>query len=860
MLLIALLAILPLAAQAVEKYHMVLVPDPSLDRLQVMAELGLPLDDARTLKGRGLEIPLSESDLARLRDQGVPFTVTQEDLGKHWETVCLENLRQIPALAGVTDTDPVHMKYGSMGGFYTFQQIVADLDSMRLLYPNLCTQKVSVGQGWNNNPLWMVKISDNPDIDEDEPEAFFDALHHAREPGSYTATLYSMWWLLENYGTDPEATYLINNRELFFVPVANPDGLLYNQQIAPNGGGTWRKNRRNNGTSYGVDLNRNYPYQWGYDNIGSSATPSSETYRGPSAGSEPETQALMNFINGRSISTAMTVHTASNVYICAYGYANVLPEHYDVHLDYMSYAARLNGYDVGTCYSIMYASNGRTQDWQLHQHDIINVEPEIGSHGFWPALTYIMPEARENLDCFLNQFWCAGGQVVMTALDVQDGYLEPGQTENLIATVFNRGWGTSEAITFAVSTMDPYVSIGTVAAGTGPLARRTSATNATTPFVAQVSPTCPLGHEVDFITTVDQGGYIRTDTLTLMVGVPTVLFQDGAEAGMGNWTVTGNWGVTSSNPHSGQYSFNDSPSGNYTNNATWTMTKTAGVSLAGASQAWLDFWARWSIETNYDFVQVEVSTNNGATWTPIAGQYTVAGSGIGVQPSGQPGYEGSQGTWVHETMSLDAYLGQTNLKFRFELRSDGGVVGDGFFVDDLKLLAFTQGPPPVPNVQVTLTPVGAPIQIPPGGGQFTYNAQLQNLSGAFQTANAWIMQQIPAGTWQGPMLGPVTIDMPAGANVTRSRFQNVPSTAAPGTYTYVGYVGQYTSGVKWDSSYFTYTKLSGDGEAMVHDWACTGEPFPGELVGTSFVAFLPEEVALSASPNPFNPETAIGYQ
>jgi murein tripeptide amidase MpaA len=95
--------------------------------------------------------------------------------------------------------------------------------------------------------------------------------------------MYYMWYLLENYGTDPEATYLVDNREMYFVPCFNPDGYEYNRQTDPNGGGMWRKNRRNNGGSYGVDLNRNFGYMWGYDDLGSSPIPSSETYRGPSA-------------------------------------------------------------------------------------------------------------------------------------------------------------------------------------------------------------------------------------------------------------------------------------------------------------------------------------------------------------------------------------------------------------------------------------------------------------------------------------------------------------------------------------------------------------------------------------------------
>jgi murein tripeptide amidase MpaA len=125
------------------------------------------------------------------------------------------------------------------------------------LYPNLITPKWSLGTTHEGRQIWAVKISDNPNVNENEPQVFFDALIHAREPQSMATVLYFMYYLLENYGINQEVTYLVNNREIYFVPVLNPDGYVYNQTTNPSGGGDWRKNRRNNSGSYGVDLNRN---------------------------------------------------------------------------------------------------------------------------------------------------------------------------------------------------------------------------------------------------------------------------------------------------------------------------------------------------------------------------------------------------------------------------------------------------------------------------------------------------------------------------------------------------------------------------------------------------------------------------
>lgn len=104
-----------------------------------------------------------------------------------------------------------------------------------------------------------------------------------------------MWYLLENYQTNPTIQALVNQSEIFFIPIVNPDGYAYNSTNSPTGGGNWRKNRRNNGDgSYGVDNNRNYNYHFG--ETGVSSTPSGDTWPGTAAFSEPENQAIKWFV------------------------------------------------------------------------------------------------------------------------------------------------------------------------------------------------------------------------------------------------------------------------------------------------------------------------------------------------------------------------------------------------------------------------------------------------------------------------------------------------------------------------------------------------------------------------------------
>jgi len=122
---------------------------------------------------------------------------------------------------------------------------------------------------WEGRKLQYVRISDHPDTDEPEPEVLYTALHHAREPNGASQLLFFMWYLLENYATDTEVSYIVDNAELYFIPCVNPDGYVYNETTDPQGGGYWRKNRRDNGDgTFGVDLNRNYGYFWGNDDSG----------------------------------------------------------------------------------------------------------------------------------------------------------------------------------------------------------------------------------------------------------------------------------------------------------------------------------------------------------------------------------------------------------------------------------------------------------------------------------------------------------------------------------------------------------------------------------------------------------------
>ncbi len=419
--LLLVLLLLPLVAHAQpapERHSEVLIfaPDAAPDTsaperaarhaiTRRLAEYGLVLGHARTeltADGLALRVILSETELVRAEASGLDIKVLVEDVTAHYLATRSGTCPDGQGISRIA----VDL-CGPMGGFPTFDAIVAHLDAMQKQYPALISARTSLGQSHEGRDLWMVEISDNHGVEENEGEVLYTSLHHAREPGSMAAVLYFMYYLLENYGTEPEVTDLVDTRRLFFIPVVNPDGYVYNETTNPDGGGLWRKNRRNNGGGiFGVDLNRNYSYNWGYDDEGSSPFIDSQTYRGPAPFSEPETQAVRDFLEGgRRVSHAFNYHTYGDLLLYPWGYEEGAYTPDDALLDALAEdATAVNNYTYGPTWEVLYLTNGDAIDWMYGEQDtkpkIFAFLPEVG-YSFWPDPADVYPLADENLEANL---------------------------------------------------------------------------------------------------------------------------------------------------------------------------------------------------------------------------------------------------------------------------------------------------------------------------------------------------------------------------------------------------------------------------------------------------------------------------
>ncbi len=695
-----------------ERYSEVEIFLPQASQMKQLNQIGLIFDHIKVLDkeqgGLHFKAVLNSSELEILRNSAFTFKITIPDVVQYY----LNRQKELSAQAARQKDLPAGFEYGSMGGYYTFDEVVNELDSMSLNYPNLISTKQSIGQSIENRDLWMVKLSDNPEVAENEPEVLFTGLHHAREPQGMMNLMYFMDYLLENYGIDAQITYLLDHRQIFVLPVVNPDGYVYNEQTNPNGGGQWRKNRRPVQNWYGVDLNRNYGYNWGYDNEGSSPYPFSDTYRGEAPFSEPETQAVRNFVLSQNLNCVLNYHTYGNVLIFPWSYTNALTPDSLYYMELADLLTGTNHYNFGNTYqTINYNANGDADDWfygeQSEKNKIFALTPEVGddSDGFWPTRERIVPLCEENLYANLRFVWLAGEfpqarSFRIISDDNDNGFAEPGEQIQIVCQSKNLGLADAPSVSIELSSNLSGLQINN--SGNHVHLPFASQTIVSDTFWLSIDEQIESGTQAWLMLNYQLDGFTLQDTLgTLVVGTPVVVFSDDAESGLDNWQSNLSWGIENDALTSGNLVFSDSPSGHYRNDADNTLTLKQPLQLPAADFIYLTYRAYWDVERVYDFATVEISTDS-LNWNTLRTVNMMAASGKGQQTNGTSGYDGYCNYWQQEWIDISDYHTAAEVYLRFRLQSDGGVTKDGFYLDDIQVLAYNTLPSALAGEQVVL--------------------------------------------------------------------------------------------------------------------------------------------------------------
>jgi hypothetical protein len=309
--------------------------------------------------------------------------------------------------------------------YHSFDEMETELNQIAADHPGI-TRLESIGKSYEGRDIWAMKVSDNPDIEEDEPEIFYNSMHHAREWLTMEVALYILNYLTDNYGSNSTITNIVDNRQIWIIPCVNPDGRVWDSaaddptshRSQPSG---WRKNRVDHGEgSRGVDLNRNYGYMWG--GAGASDVPSSPTYRGPEPFSELETKAIRDFVAQHDFVFAISYHSYGQLLLYPWGYTYNDPADEELFLAVGEKMANLITNKAGSSYpgytpqqgSDLYLTSGTDDDWLYGEMGIYSYTIELYPLGnesdpavnspydrFHPRADKVVPVCEDNIEAAL---------------------------------------------------------------------------------------------------------------------------------------------------------------------------------------------------------------------------------------------------------------------------------------------------------------------------------------------------------------------------------------------------------------------------------------------------------------------------
>jgi len=309
-------------------------------------------DTHRVFDDGSLEVLLWPGDLARLEATGLRFEITVVDLVAR-DAAAAKSARGVSGVArqpGETST----------GDYRHLADFEADLKALADKYPDKTRLVTLPHRSYEGRTIHGLEIATDVQAKDGRPVIYNDGVHHAREWPAAEVPIMWAYDLLENYGKDDRITAIVDNTRNIVVPVVNPDGFNHSREF-PIGLGTsengipastpllggngpeaihgqgryWRKNRRRYADAgfddgwqevtvetqgvdvYGVDANRNYPYDWGGD--GSAATTNDQTHRGWEPFSEPEARNVGWVMKTRHVTASISHHTSGDLVLWAWG-------------------------------------------------------------------------------------------------------------------------------------------------------------------------------------------------------------------------------------------------------------------------------------------------------------------------------------------------------------------------------------------------------------------------------------------------------------------------------------------------------------------------------------------------------------
>lgn len=347
------------------------------------------------------EYRISPDGFAKLQNSGLRFDVLIDNIQAQ---VDADNARlRTHAFALEVPGRPFYADYK------TQEQIWYRLEALAAAHPDT-VQTWTIGQSVQGRDMRAISISrDSAAGSPCKPVMFINGLQHAREWINAMATTYYIEQIMTNPSNDPRIDALLDRMDFVFVPISNPDGFEYtwtNERF-------WRKNRRDNGNgTFGVDLNRNWDYQWGLTlphGSAGNANPNSGVYWGSAPFSEPETVAISNLLlQYPNVRAALDVHSYGQLLLHPWGFT---PDPSSEDGDFTAIGEQMQigiksihgkHYNYGRSYTAIYPTSGASIDWYYAVGGAWSFTFELRGPSFAPPPDQILPCAEETFEAVLR--------------------------------------------------------------------------------------------------------------------------------------------------------------------------------------------------------------------------------------------------------------------------------------------------------------------------------------------------------------------------------------------------------------------------------------------------------------------------
>ena len=527
-------------------------------------------------EARQMIVRVDAEDYATLY-QHIPFKGTSIEIcgaqpGKSYDLLLDEV--DLPVVLGsglksevwVSDLEQEKLKAAEFGYYCSYDSLVAIMRNWAANYPQICRFD-SIGQTYEGRWIYGVKISDNPNLEEDEPEVLLEAMHHSREWATPQAARFFADTILANYQTDSLFKNFVDNHQIWVFPIINVDGYVYDYPAQR----SWRKNRQPFGSAIGCDPNRNYNgacngsrmADWGALVAGSQSShrPSDITFMGGYGAWGKEVDALCNFFKQHTFLADVSLHSYSELVLWPYGNGEITPDN----AAFVSLGQRMaqqmqklgGGYYTPEQSSQLYPTSGGSIDWMYGWAHYI---------GGFPCLSYVFEIGT-------------------------DFYQPTGQLDAIQREVFKGLWylfTRADSITDALEGMVPRPILAPMDS------------SATGSFTVHWTPIRP------------EQNHPEKWELEELKGLSVVL--DSFESGSDRWQFQGA-SLSTTQKHSGAYSVYLGTGNNISN---YIVTSDPYPVQEGDS---LIYWIWYNTENNYDVVVTEVSLE-GKEWIQLHDRYT----------------------------------------------------------------------------------------------------------------------------------------------------------------------------------------------------------------------------------------------